>query len=154
MKKIQIKTKHFLLVLITVLTAQIATAQYSDLSAFTVQPVKKAYYDEKGAAKSETVDELYSFSFKDELFVHNIYKDGAIDKSQFYKISNKVVKMNADTTIYNFDCISGLSGNSFKYEIRISNEGKLIDMAIQQPNNGELNAFTGNICSSSSFKQE
>lgn len=121
------------------------------LKGLTVQATSNLYI-EKDEPKSVTVDQLYVMSFSDKFLTHVIYSEGSVSDSQIYQIENDTNFMDGENTIYKFDAISGLSGNRFKYEIKIAKDGKLISLKLTQPS-GTSYIFKGKVFILNTFKQ-
>jgi phage/plasmid primase-like uncharacterized protein len=67
-------------------------------------------------------------------------------------MENETNFMDGDITIFKFDAISGVSGNRFKYEIKIDKDGKLISLKLTQPG-GTIDIFKGGVSNLKTFKQ-
>ncbi|MDQ3109186.1 MAG: hypothetical protein M3R17_04765 [Bacteroidota bacterium] len=112
-----------ILLALFVLVAVSAHAQYVELKGLTFQAT--TYYDtDDGASKAKTCNEIFDISFSDGFMVHNILtEDGKVDQAQFYKISDLRRSSEDGITWFKFNAISGVSGNSYKYWIKINGDG-------------------------------
>lgn len=107
---------------LTALAVNAQSGDYTDLKGVTFN-AKKILYSEEGSVRSEEISQLFNFSFKDLILVHNVIKDGI--ESQFYKLQNLEVSYNSSSkkTTFKVDAVSGVSGSTYKYEININSEG-------------------------------
>lgn len=126
-------------------------AQYTHLNGIALQ-ANSVLYLENNEPKSDAIDQLYNFSFIDEILVHSIYSKGLIKESQVYKLSNIKKEMDKEITVLKADGESGLSGRVYKYEIRISKDGYLVEMYRWQPE-GTKETFKGDVIPLKTFKQ-
>lgn len=147
MKKIKI-----ILTIMSIAVFQKINAQYTSLKGVTIQASSVSYYD-SGLLKNNTVNELYTFSFVDEILVHNVYNAGTISASQVYSLVSVEKYMDGLITTFKGISISGVSGKKYKYEIKISEEGKLIQMIRTQPDGISNEIFKGGIIELKTFKQ-
>jgi hypothetical protein len=124
----------------------LSKAQFTDLKGFTFI-AKKILYSEEGNVKSDEVYQVFNFSFKDQLMVHNILGDSK--DSQIYKLKNIDKSYNSTTkkTTFKVDAESGVSGSIYKYEININDEG-IAEMTL----NGYL--YTGDSYKLKTYSQE
>jgi hypothetical protein len=152
LNSINMNTKNILIAVIFICFTQVAKAQFAELKGITIQATSKLYVEDN-EAKSENLDQLFNVSFKDMILVHNIHADGVISVSQVYQLNS--VKNTVDRlgkTIYKFNALSGLSGNTFKYEAKVDKEGKLESMVIEEPG-GTKTTYKGGITELKTFKQ-
>lgn len=127
-------------------------AQYTGLKGVTVQ-ANTMLFIENDEPKSQSVDQVYVVSFTDRILTHVIYSDGAVSESQIYQIRNyESFVDDSNNTIYRFDAVSGISGNIYKYEIKIDSDGKLSSLKLTQ-SNGESTIFKGGITTLKTFLQ-
>lgn len=113
--------KHLLLTAF-VSVAIAASAQFTSLKGLTFI-AKKIMYADNGVVKTEETYQIFNFSFVDKLMMHNILTESK--DSQIYKLQNIETSYNESTkhTLFKVDAVSGLSGNTYKYEIKIDDEG-------------------------------
>ena len=143
--------KHLFITSLLAIIAISSNAQFLNLKGLTVQATSNLYI-EKDEPKSATVDQLYVMSFSDKILTHIIYSKGSVSNSQIYQMENETNFMDGDITIFKFDAISGVSGNRFKYEIKIDKDGKLISLKLTQPG-GTIDIFKGGVSNLKTFKQ-
>jgi hypothetical protein len=143
--------KHLFITSLLAILAISSNAQFLNLKGLTVQATSNLYI-EKDEPKSATVDQLYVMSFSDKILTHIIYSKGSVSNSQIYQMENETNFMDGDITIFKFDAISGVSGNRFKYEIKIDKDGKLISLKLTQPG-GTIDIFKGGVSNLKTFKQ-
>jgi hypothetical protein len=129
----------------------LCNAQFLELNGVTIQ-LTSMLYVEDGEAKSINVDQLLNVSFKDGFLFHTKYKDGSVDVSQVYKITIDSKLMDGDVSVIKFSALSGVSGNTFKYTLKIDNDGKLISVLITEMD-GTKSTYKGGITSLKTFKQ-
>lgn len=132
----------------TLLNAQ---AQYLDLKGIVVNATSHMYIQDNDI-KTETTSQLYHFSFMDNILVHTILIDGALDVSQFYQLTVDSKFMDGDVTVFKCSALSGVSGNTFKYEIKIDKSGKLLAVVVIQPNGIDKDTYKGGIIELKTFK--
>ncbi len=146
------KTKNILLAFIIICSTQFVKAQFSNLKGITIQATSKLYVEDN-EAKSENLDQLFNVSFKDLILVHNIFADDIISVSQVYQlnsVNNTVDRVGK--TIYKFNALSGLSGNTFRYEVKVDKDGKLESLVLEEPG-GTKTTYKGGITELKTFKQ-
>ncbi|CAN5117939.1 hypothetical protein BH09BAC5_BH09BAC5_01990 [soil metagenome] len=114
--------KKILLGLFTIVALS-AQAQYIDLKGLTFQATK--YYNtDDGPSKALVCNQIFDISFSDGYMVHNVMADdGTIDQVQFYKISDLRRSNDDGITYFKFNAISGVTGSSYKYWIKINSDG-------------------------------
>jgi hypothetical protein len=134
--------------LFTIFNAQ---AQFLDLKGIVVNANSHMYISDNDI-KTETTSQLYHFSFTDNILVHTILLDGAVDVSQIYKLTVDSKFMDGDITVFKCSALSGVSGNTFKYEIKIDKSGKLLAVVIIQPNGIDKDTYKGGIVELKTFK--
>lgn len=127
-------------------------AQFLGFKGFIIQAETKLYIED-GEPKSAPTDQIFNISFKDGIFVHTIFIDGYVDESQVYLIKNQSSYVEDGITIYTFDAVSGLSGSVYKYEIKITEEGKLDTFKLTTPS-GSKYIYKGRIIELKTYKQE
>ncbi|MBA3664780.1 MAG: hypothetical protein H0W61_11320 [Bacteroidetes bacterium] len=100
----------------------VAKAQFTELKGLTFC-AKKIIYADKGEIKTEETFQLFNFSFIDKTMTHNIITESI--ESQLYKLQNIEKSFDESTkkTKFKMEAVSGLSGNTYKYEININSEG-------------------------------
>lgn len=114
--------KKVLLALFTLVTIS-AQAQYSDLKGLTFQATTY-YLTDEGSSKAKVCNEIFDISFSDGFMVHNILTaEGKIDQAQFYKISDLRRSSEDGISMFKFNAISGITGNSYKYWVKINSDG-------------------------------
>ncbi len=141
-----------LLTLLAIVAFQNIYAQYTDLKGVTIQASSVSYYD-SGQLKNITTDELYTFSFNDGIMVHNVYSSGTISASQVYSLISIEKYMDGLITTFKGISVSGISGKKYMYEIKISEEGKLLQMIRTQPDGITKEFFKGGILELKTYKQ-
>jgi hypothetical protein len=143
--------KHLFITSLLSIFAISGNAQFLNFKGLTVQATSNLYI-ERDEPKSETVDQLYIMSFSDKILTHIIFSEGSVSDSQIYQMEYDISFMDGENTIYKFDAVSGLSGNRFKYEIKIAKDGKLISLKLTQPS-GSITIFKGGVSTLKTFKQ-
>lgn len=128
-----------------------AKAQFLNIGGITIQATSTLYVENE-EAKSEPSDQLYNISFKDLILSHSIYLDGVINASQFYQLSNVSRLMDSGTTVIRFDALSGRSGMTYKYALKIDTDGKLISLVCTEES-GNKTTYKGGISELRTFKQ-
>lgn len=126
------------------------SAQYVGLKGLIVR-ANTILYIENGEPKSINVDQLYAISFLDKILTHVILTIGGISDSQIYQIENDTSFIDGENTIYKFEAVSGISGNSYNYEIEIDKGGNLLSLKITQPD-GKTTIFKGGISILKTYK--
>ncbi|MCE3225763.1 MAG: hypothetical protein K0S32_314 [Bacteroidetes bacterium] len=121
--KTKTKPMKKLLFILFLGTLSFAKAQFTDLKGLTFD-AKKIIYSDSGTVKSVEAFQIFNFSFKDMMLMHNIIKSNNIE-SQLYKLQNisKVYSESTKKTTFWVEAVSGLSGLVYKYEININNDG-------------------------------
>ena len=91
-------------------------AQYT-FTSFSINTIDLKTND---VISTETRMETYNISFKDNLFIHNIFdsETNSVINSQLYKIIS--TKQEADMTFFTTE--SGLSGKNYNFIIKIGEE--------------------------------
>ncbi len=148
----QNKIIYICLAIICIATSIKANAQYLDMKGVTIQ-VKSGAYIENGETISFAVHHIYNISFSDALLIHNIFDNEVIDKSQIYKLSNIDKYMDGSITIYKFDALSGVSGLTYKYEMKIDIDGKLKSLILTE-SGGEKTTYNGGISELRTYRQD
>ena len=144
-------TKSLIVLIFLSCFASLAKAQFLNIGGITIQATAKLYVD-GDEAKSEPADQLYNISFKDLILAHNIYYDGVLDVSQIYQLSNINRYMDGSTTMVKFSALSGRSGMTYKYVLKIGSDGKLISLVCTEEN-GNKTTYKGGISELKTFKQ-
>lgn len=129
----------------------VAKAQFLNIGGITIQATSTLYV-ENDEAKSDPSDQLYNISFKDLILAHNIYIDGVLNVSQLYQLSNVNRYMEGGTTVIKFHALSGRSGMTYKYVVKIDADGKLISLVCTEEN-GNKTTYKGGISELKTFKQ-
>lgn len=98
---------------------------------------------------SEDQTETYNISFKDKLFIHNIFdsETNSSSNSQLYKIIS--IKEEGDMTYFTTE--SGLSGNNYTFILKV--DGEKIQF-FQYFDEKELIEFKGNSSGFKTFNQD
>jgi len=98
---------------------------------------------------TETRMETYNISFKDNLFIHNIFdsETNSVINSQLYKIIR--TKQEADMTFFTTE--SGLSGKNYNFIIKIGEEQIQF---FQYFDEEEIIEFVGNSSDFNTFNQD
>ena len=143
--------KKIIFVILFSCIASFAQAQFLKIGGITVQATTTLFVD-NGEAKSEECDQLYNVSFKDMMLAHNIYIGGVLNVSQFYQLNSVNRYMSGDITIMKFNALSGRSGMTYSYEIKIDADGKLISLVCTEEN-GNKTTYKGGISELKTFKQ-
>ncbi len=114
--------KKILIGLFTVFAISVQ-AQYMDLKGLVFQATK--YYNtDDGPDKAAKCNQIFDISFADGYMVHNVFTDdGSIDQVQFYKISDLRRSTESGNTYFKFNAISGVTGSSYKYWVKINADG-------------------------------
>ncbi len=144
--------RSLLLSTILVCVSYCVQAQYSKLKAVAVQATKEMWVSD-GEIKTNNIDQCYTFSFKDKLLCHIIYEDGSISDAQFYTLSTAIVSENGGETVYKVKATSGVSGNTYSYELKIDDSGRLLSLVRTQPGGSSKATFTGLIIDAKSILQ-
>ncbi len=131
--------------------AEVGFAQYLDLKGMTVLALSKVY-TENGELQTEKCDQSYNISFTDKILVHNVYKDGYIDASQIYAITNLEKYTEDGNTIFKLTATSGVSGNEYYYKVSITKDGKLKSLVLTQMDKTSA-MFTGDVSELRTYKQ-
>lgn len=114
--------KKLILALLCIISISVQ-AQYMDLKGLVFQATS-VYDTDDGPSKATVCNQLYEISFADNMMAHTILKDdGTIDAVQFYKITDLKRSLDDGITLFKFTCISGVSGSSYKYRVKIDANG-------------------------------
>ncbi|MBK6329193.1 MAG: hypothetical protein IPF62_01270 [Bacteroidetes bacterium] len=143
--------KKLVFVILFTCMAGLAQAQFLKIGGITVQATTTLFVD-NGEAKSEECDQLYNVSFKDMMLAHNIYIGGVLNQSQFYQLNSVNRYMNGDITVLKFNALSGRSGMTYSYEIKIDADGKLMSLVCTEES-GNKTTYKGGISELKTFKQ-
>lgn len=145
-------TKTLFIAIIFLCTTHFTNAQFVDLKGITIQATSRMYI-ENNEAKSEKLDQLFNISFKDMIMVHTIFIGGIIDQSQVYQLNtvNKYVDSDG-LTVFKFNAVSGLSGNTYRYDARVGKDGILESFLLQEPG-GTKTTYKGGITALKTFIQ-
>jgi hypothetical protein len=144
--------KRLIIALLFVIPGISLNAQYLGYEGFTIQ-ANKILFIEDEEPKIVDTDQVFVISFSDKVFVHLIFSDGSIDDSQIYKIESNTSFVDDEKTIYKFEALSGLSGNTFYYEIKINGDGTLESLKLTQPNQVDFIIYKGGISELKTFNQ-
>lgn len=143
--------KKILFLILFTCMATFARSQFLNIGGITVQATSTLYVED-GEAKSEESDQLYNVSFKDMILVHNIYIGGVLNVSQLYQLNGVNRYMDGSTTVMKFNALSGRSGMTYKYDIKVDADGKLISLVCTEEN-GNKTTYKGGISEFRTFKQ-
>lgn len=143
--------KVFYAICLLLLLANEASAQDYYLKGLTVHATTELYI-EANEPKSGNVDQVYTISFTDKLLTHIIYSSTTVTDSQIYRVENVTNTNDVGNTILKFDALSGVSGNKFKYELRIDKDGKLVSFKLTTPK-GDITVYKGVITKLKTFVQ-
>jgi hypothetical protein len=147
------KIKKIVALIMFLCSAQLAKAQFVDLKGITIQATSKMFV-ENNEAKSEKLDQLFNVSFKDYILIHTIYTDGVVEQSQVYQLSAIDAFVDRDgVTIFKFNALSGLSGNTYKYLAKMGKDGILESFLLEDPT-GYKTSYRGGITTLKTFKQQ
>ena len=119
-------------------------AQYT-FTSFSINTIDLKTND---VISTETRMETYNISFKDNLFIHNIFdsETNSVINSQLYKIIS--TKQEADMTFFTTE--SGLSGKNYNFIIKIGEEQIQF---FQYFDEEEIIEFVGNSSDFNTFNQ-
>jgi hypothetical protein len=120
-------------------------AQYT-ITSFSMNTINLESGD---IVSSEDRTETYNISFKDKLFIHNIFdsETNSSSNSQLYKIIS--IKEEGDMTYFTTE--SGLSGNNYTFILKVDAE-KI--QFFQYFDEEELIEFKGNSSGFKTFNQD
>ena len=120
-------------------------AQYT-FTSFSINTIDLKTND---VISTETRMETYNISFKDNLFIHNIFdsETNSVINSQLYKIIS--TKQEADMTFFTTE--SGLSGKNYNFIIKIGEEQIQF---FQYFDEEEIIEFVGNSSDFNTFNQD
>ena len=120
-------------------------AQYT-FTSFSINTIDLKTND---VISTETRMETYNISFKDNLFIHNIFDNetNSVINSQLYKIIS--TKQEADMTFFTTE--SGLSGKNYNFIIKIGEEQIQF---FQYFDEEEIIEFVGNSSDFNTFNQD
>lgn len=121
------------------------TAQYT-FTSFSINTIDLKTND---VISSEVRMETYNISFKDHLFIHNIFdsETNSATNSQLYKI----ISIKEEGNMVYFTTESGLSGKNYTFIIKIDEEQTQF---FQYFDEEEIIEFIGNASTFTTFNQD
>lgn len=144
-------SKKFFLLFLFCGFIQSVNAQFIKMGGISVQTVSKNYL-QNGDFITDPCDELYNVSFKDSILVHNIFTEGSLTVSQVYQINHIAKAGDDEVAIFSFEALSGRSGMTYKYSIKVDAEGKLISLICNEPDGSKV-TYKGDVIELKTFKQ-